>query len=113
MDKDARREYQRQWAAKRRQAVDTVDKPVDKQTKSVDKAVDTIWQDVDTKIFDGHGRGVPINGYVLVTRRSPSWVNGELTGELSGVVTEQVLRNRLTQRCKHNLAGWSCKPCLP
>jgi len=67
--------------------------------------------EVDIKIFDGHGRFSPVNGFVLVSRRSEP--NGNT---LHGVVTEHDWRTRLDQSCVHDgqrLSGWSCKPCLP
>jgi len=67
--------------------------------------------EVDLKIFDGHGRFSPVNGFVLVSRRSEP--NGNT---IHGVVTEHDWRARLDQSCVHDgqrLAGWSCKECLP
>lgn len=51
-------------------------------------------------MFDGHGRGEPVAGLVMIARRSPTLVRGEYTGELVGVV------------CAHGFHGWACKPCL-
>lgn len=67
--------------------------------------------EVNLKIFDGHGRCSPVNGFVLVSRRSDP--NGNT---LHGVVVEHDWRARLDQSCLHDgqrLSGWSCKECLP
>ena len=61
------------------------------------------WQKVKIEEFDGKGRGVPVNGFVLISR------GGEIE---DCVVTEEDWRARLTYACKHGQEGWSCKVCL-
>ena len=64
------------------------------------------WQKVSQEtlqLFNGKGRGVPVNGLVLVSR------GGEIE---DSVVTEKDWKARLDYTCKHGQEGWSCKVCL-
>ena len=63
--------------------------------------------EVDLKMFEGKGRGVPVNGFVMISRRSNP--NGDTE---HGVVTEADWRARLKNKCSHGFWGWSCKDCL-
>lgn len=63
------------------------------------------WQDVSQSRFDGKGRGVPVDGYVLISR-------GLHAEDENGVVTESGYLTRLGQTCTHGYQGWSCKACL-
>jgi hypothetical protein len=54
----------------------------------------------DKSIFNGKGRGVPVNGYVLIASRPDDII-----------VTQEAWQVRLNTKCTHNLAGWSCKLC--
>jgi len=61
----------------------------------------------DVSSFDGHGRGVPVNGYVLIS------LGAVEEGKPEGmVISEAIWRDRLDKRCQHGLLGWSCKKCL-
>lgn len=80
----SRKEYMRQYMASKR---------------SVNKSPGV--NNVNKSIFETKGRGVPVNGYVLVS-----------TGDDSIVVTEADWLSRLSKICTHGLAGWSCKECL-
>lgn len=63
--------------------------------------------EVDQSIFDTHGRGVPVDGFVLIS------LGKTAEDQLDcGVVTEKTWRERLKQACQHSLFGWSCKECL-
>lgn len=65
------------------------------------------WQDIDPSTFDGHGNGVPVNGYVRVIRKVKATLDHDY-----GVVTEPDFWSRYHSTCTHGLGGWSCKPCL-
>ena len=81
---------------------------VSKAPVSTPDAVSTIdWQDVDQSIFDCHGRGVPVDGLVLISLGATAENEPDC-----GVVKESTWRQRLKQTCSHNLIGWSCKACL-
>lgn len=125
MKKADRKEYRKTWMAKNRKSVhkepdfvhtadDSVNKSVHKVSKSVNKSVNKIpWvEGVDLSRFDGHGRGEPVDGLVLVYRRSPQLIRGEYDGELVGVVDVTDWRKRLGEVCEHGFSGWACKPCL-
>src|SRR3990167_2787369 len=93
-------------------------KPVNK-LKAVNKVVNKhennytpfAWHpEIDQSRFEGHGRGVAVDGYVLVSLGIVP--DGQIE---CGVVTEQNWRARLDQSCLHDgqrLSGWSCKECL-
>jgi hypothetical protein len=51
-----------------------------------------------------NGRGVPVDGYVLVATKDSS--------SFGSVVSEEAWRARLDWTCKHGREGWSCKECL-
>ena len=57
--------------------------------------------EISQKRFEGKGRGVPVDGFVLVAN-----------GLDCAVVTEADWRERLAQQCEHGYWGWSCKKCL-
>ena len=81
--------------------------------KSANTANRIPWiEGADLSKFDGHGRGEPVAGLVMVARQSPTLVRGEYTGELVGVVPESVWRARLDAVCAHGFHGWACKTCL-
>lgn len=93
---EERKAYRKEWMAKKRS------EPV-AQYESVVKAKTSPKvqkQAVDLSMFSGRGRGVPVNGYVLVAG------NGE-----DYVVKESDWLERLQTSCLHGLAGWSCKLC--
>jgi len=106
-----RKEYHREYMRKKRAAksVNKKAKGVNKSVNNsapVNKAVNIDWQDqVDRKMFDGVGRGVPVNGYVMISR-------GRGFEDNDGIVTEEVWRARLGQTCEHGFEGWTCKRCL-
>jgi len=110
-----RKEYMRELMRKKRAA----NKPANKSTKSVSKKAvsnpDSVssanidWQDqVDKRIFDKVGRGIPVNGFVLISRGLH--IADDI--ERDRVVTEEAWRTRLGQTCEHGSAGWTCKRCL-
>ena len=101
-----RKEYMRELMRKKR-ANKTANKSVNKP-ESVSNPVSIYHPDVPVGLFDGHGRGVPVKGYVLVSLRSS--IEGKPE---QAVVTKQTWRERLDKVCAHALAGWSCKVCLP
>ena len=89
--------------------------PVTRNTVTQDKPpeivtpVTSIWHpEINIKMFEGRGRMSPVNGYVMVSKRSEP--NGNT---VNGVVTEADWRARLDKICTHGLAGWACKECLP
>jgi len=109
-----RNEYHREYMRKKRAAESVnkkakdVNKPVN-NSAPVNKAVNIDWQDqVDKRIFDKAGRGVPVNGFVLVSRG----LHIADDAERDRVVTEEVWRTRLGQTCEHGFEGWTCKRCL-
>lgn len=53
--------------------------------------------DIDQGIFVTKGRGVPVNGYVLVAGL--------------GVIDEITWESRLKTKCKHGYGGWKCIEC--
>lgn len=72
------------------------------------------WLPVSPDLFDGYGRGVPIEvegqRVVLVSKgfrkdKDGAWVE-------QGVVSEKDWKARLDYTCKHGREGWSCKLCL-
>src|SRR3990172_13006585 len=74
----------------------------------VSKAV-SIWHpEISQDRFKGVGRGIPVDGYVLVSIKSEPNGNTE-----HGIVDVDTWRARLNKVCAHGLAGWSCKSCLP
>lgn len=65
------------------------------------------WQTVSKDILNeltSRGRGVPVNGYVLISTKDKE--------SFGSVVTEKAWRARLDWTCKHGREGWSCKACL-
>lgn len=120
--KAEKRDYMKAYMAARRGKVNIPE--VNKSGREVNKTANTApepvssvrtipWvADADLSMFDGHGRGEPVAGLVMIARRSPTLVRGEYTGELVGVVPEAVWRNRLDAVCAHGFHGWACKPCL-
>lgn len=78
-----------------------------KRTQSSKRTGINWHPEIDQSTFDGRGRGVPVNGYVLVS------LGAVLDGKPEcGVVTHVDWLARLETRCAHGLHGWSCKPCL-
>lgn len=53
--------------------------------------------DIDLTRFETKGRGVPVNGYVLVAGL--------------GVIDEPTWQSRLNTKCKHGYGGWKCIEC--
>lgn len=53
--------------------------------------------DIDHSLFVTKGRGVPVNGYVLVAG--------------IGVIDEPTWESRLKTKCKHGYGGWKCIEC--
>lgn len=53
--------------------------------------------DIDKSLFTTKGRGVPVNGYVLVAGL--------------GVIDEPTWQSRLKTKCKHGYGGWKCIEC--
>lgn len=102
-----RKEYMRELMAKRR-ANKTANISVEVLAKTVsisNKVVSTFKrQDIDQEIFKGVGRGVPVSGYVLVSKDSENSENI--------VVSEKDWLARLSNICSHGFNGWSCKACL-
>lgn len=105
---EERKAYRREWMAKKSEQsvhkeADSVNNSVNKSPKSVNKitpvhkASKIQTYDIDIKLFEGKGRGVPINGYVLIDK--------------VGVITELDWLARLKTICAHGLTGWSCKVC--
>jgi len=92
-------------ANKMTQTANTIKQSVSNSAKAVSKSVS--WQNVDQSIFDGHGRGVPVNGYVLIGLGKV----GEDRPE-NGVVTVADWQSRMDYTCQHNFNGWTCKACL-
>src|SRR3990172_8071924 len=69
----------------------------------------SIWHPlISQDRFKGVGRGIPVDGYVLVSLKSEP--NGDTE---HGIVDVDTWHARLDKVCAHGLAGWSCKPCLP
>ncbi len=63
--------------------------------------------EINQKIFDGHGRGVPVDGFVLISM-------GRVADNMPEcqVVAETDWMTRLAHKCDHSYKGWTCKPCL-
>ena len=65
------------------------------------------WEDVPLSHFSGKGRGVVVDGYVMVSLG--------LEHE-ERVVSEDTWRGRMSHQCihdaQHKVGAWSCKPCL-
>jgi hypothetical protein len=61
------------------------------------------WLKVPLSLFDGKGRGMPVDGFVLISRSSDIE---------DSVVSEEDWKARLDYCCKHGREGWSCKECL-
>jgi len=115
MNSEERKAYRRKWMADKRAreqageqpSVNT--KPVNKHGKLVNKHLVSIWHpEISQDRFKGKGRGVPVDGYVLVSIKSEPNGNTE-----HGIVDVDTWHARLDKGCAHGLAGWSCKPCLP
>ena len=109
-----RKTYMRELMRKKRanKSVNTTANAVSTKAVSkpdpVSKSV-SIWRpEINLKTFEGHGRMSPVNGYVMVSKRSEP--NGDT---VNGVVSEDTWHARLDKVCAHGLAGWSCKQCLP
>jgi len=71
------------------------------------KEPDYKWQAVTNDFMEelkSHGRGVPVNGYVLVANKDKN--------SFGSVVSEKDWLARLDYTCKHGREGWSCKECL-
>lgn len=65
------------------------------------------WETITPTLMEelkAHGRGVPVNGYVLISTKDKD--------SFGSVVTEEAWRQRLDWTCKHGREGWSCKECL-
>jgi hypothetical protein len=65
------------------------------------------WETVTPTFMEelkSHGRGVPVNGYVLIATKDKN--------SFGSVVSEKSWRARLDWTCKHGRPGWSCKTCL-
>ena len=65
------------------------------------------WEKVTNDLYEElkrNGRGVPVNGHVLVATKDKD--------SFGSVVTEEAWRARLDWTCKHGREGWSCKGCL-
>jgi hypothetical protein len=65
------------------------------------------WKTVSHDLMEElkrHGRGCPVNGYVLVATKD--------SNSFGKVVSEEDWRARLDWTCKHGQEGWSCKGCL-
>lgn len=88
--------------------------PVNAQSKRTElqppsKRTQSIWYpEISQDRFKGVGRGIPVDGYVLVSRKSEPNGNTE-----QGIVDVETWRAKLDRVCNHGLAGWSCKACLP
>lgn len=72
------------------------------------------WLDIPLSIFDGKGRGVPVERdgkrVVMISR---GWRNIEGGLDLDqSVVSEADWKLRLNYTCKHGRDGWACKKCL-
>ncbi len=68
------------------------------------------WQDKPESMFDGKGRGVPVDGFVMVARK---YIKTDgFTDTVHGVVTQQDWLARLKYKCPHDYKGWTCKKCL-
>ncbi len=81
-----------------------------KKAVSTSKTVSSVstieWHpEVDQSGFSG--RGVPTNGFVLVSLGMVPEGSPEC-----GVVTVKDWISRLKETCSHQLDGWSCKRCL-
>lgn len=63
--------------------------------------------EVNQSIFDEHGQGVPVDGFVLISMgRVPEG------SEECQVVTQGAWQARLNEVCSHGFKGWTCKKCL-
>lgn len=95
-----RKQYMRELMQKKRSANKLLTESANKQPANKPEPVSKLAS-VDKSIFDGKGRGVPVNGFVLIAGR---------LGADDYIVTESTWLNRLETGCKH-AAGWSCKLC--
>jgi hypothetical protein len=90
-----------------RKAADRVRKTIKRTDQEVKRT--SIWHtEISQDRFKGVGRGIPVDGYVLVSLKSEP--NGNT---LQAVVSHADWTDRLDKVCAHGLAGWSCKECLP
>ncbi len=109
MAKD-RKAYMRELMRKKRankQSANKTANSVSKKAVSSPESVSTIkWHpEIDQSMFDGHGRGAPVNGYVLIAL-------GRNADPECGVVTKADWLTRLSETCSHGWEGWTCKECL-
>lgn len=97
-----RKEYMRELMAKKRAAnkvLTNVSEVANKLAENVSTPVSTannikIYPDKE-HLFNGKGRGVVVNGYVLVAG--------------VGVIDELTWKAKLNQTCTHGFKGWACK----
>ena len=115
MDKEARKEYRKKWMANKRKPVhmEVCEQPIVVNKPGTQFVNKINWcNDIPLSLFEGHGRGVPVKGYVLIARSSPSMVKGEWTDGEQGIVKTKDWIARLARACAHSPPGWSCKPCI-
>ena len=94
--KDA--EYYRKYRATKRNLVATETQPVNLQPIN--------WVNhVPESAFDGKGRGVPVNGFVMVKRRMEV-VDG-LPDIVHGILAKGEWMGRLEVKCPHGFSGFA------
>lgn len=101
-----RKEYMRELMAKKRAA----NKPANNVLTNVSEVANKLNENVSNPVstatniktypdkehlFDGKGRGVVVNGYVLIAG--------------VGVIDELTWKAKLNQTCIHGFKGWACK----
>src|SRR3990167_770439 len=106
----SRAEYMRKYRKSKSPVTSVTRKSVTQdQPSEIVTPVTSIWHpEISQDRFKGKGRGVPVDGYVLVSIKAEPNGNTE-----HGIVDVDTWRARLNKVCAHGLAGWSCKSCLP
>ena len=87
--------------------VRTIEGTTPQYKEKINPAPPIKWQDKPISMFDGKGRGVPVDGFVLISMGSVADDMPECQ-----VVTQDAWLARLKQTCTHGFKGWTCKKCL-
>lgn len=104
MKKDA--EYYRNYRATRKESATATNlQPKSATVQPVNITTPITWHpEVDHSIFAG--RGVPVDGFVLISMGSVPEGKEECQ-----VVAENTWQARLKEVCSHGFKGWTCKQC--